>query len=139
MYGYFFYVLKMGFVNYNEIIGEYILQNEDIKCEGNVIEDEVFCNELLWINFEWCNGNVFGLNFVDFLQKDIVVVLYGGYVVLCIKVDNFGFWMIKSNFFFELLNGMVVFMNEFFLYLLDVLKNFLICRNFEGIDLGKNV
>lgn len=61
MYGYFFYVLKMGFVNYNEIIGEYILQNEDIKCEGNVIEDEVFCNKLLWINFEWCNGNVLSL------------------------------------------------------------------------------
>lgn len=139
MHGHSFYVLKMGFANYNETTGEYISQNEDIKCEGNATEDEAFCNKPSWTNPEWRNGNVSGLNLVDPPQKDTVVVPYGGYVVLRFKADNPGFWMIKSNSLPESLNGMTVLMNESFSYLPDVPKNFPTCRNFEGIDPGKNV
>lgn len=136
MHGHSFYVLKMGFANYNKTTGEFISQNEDITCGGNATEDETFCNEPSWSNPEWRNGNVSGLNLADPPRKDTVVVPYGGYVVLRIKADNPGFWMIKSNSLLESLNGMAVLMNESFSYLPDVPKNFPTCRNFEGIEPG---
>lgn len=136
MHGHFFYVLKMGFANYNKTTGEFISQNEDITCGGNATEDETFCNEPSWSNPEWRNGNVSGLNLADPPRKDTVVVPYGGYVVLRIKADNPGFWMIKSNSLPESLNGMAVLMNESFSFLPDVPKNFPTCRNFEGIEPG---
>lgn len=136
MHGHSFYVLKMGFANYNKTTGEFISQNEDITCGGNATEDETFCNEPSWSNPEWRNGNVSGLNLADPPRKDTVVVPYGGYVVLRIKADNPGFWMIKSNSLLESLNGMAVLMNESFSFLPDVPKNFPTCRNFEGIEPG---
>lgn len=93
LYGYLFEFLKMGFLIYNRIIGNIIIENEEIKC---IKRWNDYCMFFIWSDFLWINGNVLGLNFVNLFLKDMVVIFRGGYVVIRIWVNNFGFWLFYS-------------------------------------------
>lgn len=43
----------------------------------------------MWMVLLWYNG-VFDLNLENFLIKDIVIILWGGYVIVRFYVNNLG-------------------------------------------------
>lgn len=133
-YGYLFYVLKMGYLVYNNIMGKLIVENFDIDCRGGVRYSKLFCNIVIWVYWCWLNGNVFDLVFKNLLWKDIFIILSDCYVVIRIKVDNFGLWLMYCYIEFYVINGMVMILNEFFIKLFRMLINFLICRDFKNED-----
>ena len=138
MHGHSFDVLKLRYANYNETTGEYISQNADISCGENATEGTI-CNKPKWSDPSWLNGNITGLNLVDPPRKDTVVVPYGGYVVVRIKADNPGFWMLHCHLLPDVMDGMVLLLNESFAYLPETPKNFPTCGHYEGIDPGISI
>lgn len=92
IYGYSFYVLKIVYFEFDFIIGLVMNFSRDIECEIEI------CLKLRWSNEEWVGGNFFDLNLWNFLFKDMVVVLRGGYVVFRFYLDNLG---MISRFFFD--------------------------------------
>lgn len=76
-------MLKIGFFEYDFVIGNVIVLNLDICC----FNDD--CIEVMWVNLRWSYKD-FGLNLWNFFIKDIVNVFWGGYVVVRIVVDNLG-------------------------------------------------
>ncbi|XP_048741744.2 uncharacterized protein LOC125655475 isoform X1 [Ostrea edulis] len=130
MHGHSFQVLKMGYGNYNISSGEFVSQNLDIDCGGGTTQDQSFCNNATWSDQSWRNGNIPGLNLVDPPHKDTVIVPSGGYVVVRIKADNPGLWMIHCHVQLHSVDGMSLLLNESFPHLPAVPEGFSICRNF---------
>ena len=60
-------------------------QNDDIDC-GNTTLD--FCNNAEWRNPAWKHGNVPGLNLVNPIRKDTIIIPTGGYAVKNILSDE---------------------------------------------------
>lgn len=60
------------------------------------------CLEVIWVDFSWMNGNIFGFNLINLFIKDIVSVLVNGYVIIWFVVDNLGIcsWSLNYNCFF---------------------------------------
>ncbi|XP_048741747.1 uncharacterized protein LOC125655476 isoform X2 [Ostrea edulis] len=131
MHGHSFYVIKMGYGNYNTSTGEFISQNSDIDCRGGTTQDKSFCNDATWSDPSWKNGNIPGLNLVDPPQKDTIIVPSGGYVVVRIRADNPGLWIMHCHIQLHSADGMTLLLNESFPNLPPVPKDFPTCRGFK--------
>jgi hypothetical protein len=134
MHGHSFYVLKMGYATYNETTGKIISQNADIDCRGGVPQQNSFCNEATWSNRSWLNGNVPGLELQNPPRKDTVIVPSGGYVVVRIKADNPGLWIMHCHIELHSSDGMAMLLNESFPNLPKKPPHFPTCGNFELAD-----
>lgn len=132
MHGHSFYVLKMGYGVYNSTTGEFISQNSDIDCQGSTSQDSSLCNNATWSDPSWSNGNAPGLNNVDPPLKDTIIVPSGGYVVVRIRADNPGLWLLHCHIQLHSADGMSVLLNESFSNLPAVPKGFPKCGNFGG-------
>lgn len=76
--------------------------------------------------------NIFGINFYNLVRKDIVIVLYGGYIIIRFWVINLGVWFMYCYIDKYMVEGMVLMFNEFFENLYDLLKDMLICYSFKN-------
>ncbi|XP_052258048.1 uncharacterized protein LOC127862822 [Dreissena polymorpha] len=115
MHGHSFYVLKMGYGQYNSTTAEIIGDNPDINCTGPGKDSKKsFCTNATWRNSSWLNGNVPNIELNHPLQKDTIIVPTGGYVVLRIKADNPGLWNMHCHIEPHLLGGMQMLINESF-------------------------
>ncbi|CAH1790455.1 unnamed protein product [Owenia fusiformis] len=111
MHGHSFYVLKMGYADYNSTTGKLIRDNTEVNCLGD--EDLNFCNDATWRNTSWINSdNIPGLNLVNPPRKDTIIVPTGGYVVVRIKANNPGAWFMHCHIELHNLDGMAMFFDE---------------------------
>ncbi|XP_022299973.2 uncharacterized protein LOC111108406 [Crassostrea virginica] len=131
MHGHSFYVLKMGYATYNETTGKFIEQNSDIDCRGGVPMDQSFCNAASWKDSTWLNGNVPGLELQNPPRKDTVIVPSGGYVVVRIKADNPGLWIMHCHIELHASDGMAMLINESFPHIPETPRHFPKCGNFK--------
>ncbi|KAK7104785.1 uncharacterized protein [Littorina saxatilis] len=105
IHGYSFYVVKMGYPEYDNQTGKLVVDNPDIHCE-----DE-FCNVANWNNTSWRakdGGQVPGLNLDNPIRKDTIIVPSGGYVVLRLKANNPGMWFVHCHIEMHHLGGMAL-------------------------------
>ena len=128
MYGHSFYVLKMAHGNYNHSTGKYISQNSDIDCGGGKPRDESMCNKPRWRNTTWSADAIPGINMKNPPRKDTIIVPRGGYVVVRIKADNPGLWLLHCHIKLHALNGMALLLNESFANLPSIPNSFPTCR-----------
>lgn len=57
------------------------------------------CNVEIWKSNVWVinfNIIIFGIKFVYFFIKDIIIVFLGGYVVIWFIMNNLGLWFFYS-------------------------------------------
>ena len=132
MHGHSFYVLKMGYPVYNDTTGDFISQNKDVECRGNLYTglENSFCNEAVWSNQSWQTGNVPGLNTQRPPRKDTIMVPSGGYVVIRIKADNPGIWNMHCHIELHNIDGMMMVINESFSQIPKAPKGFPECHSF---------
>ncbi|KAI8781445.1 laccase [Biomphalaria glabrata] len=78
LHGHSFHVLKIGYPEYNNVTGEYIKDNLDIDCGGNIDREKSFCNYAKWTNRSWGGNNIPGLQLSSPPLKDTVIVPTGG-------------------------------------------------------------
>lgn len=114
MHGHSFYVVKMGYGQYNMSSGKIEGDNLDIDCRGGTTRDKSFCNNATWSNSSWHNGNVPGLELQRPPRKDTIIVPTGGYVVLRIRANNPGLWNMHCHIELHNLDGMQMLLNESF-------------------------
>ena len=133
LHGHSFYVLKMGYPPQNSTTGKLLLdsnnkfiQNDDIYCGGG----KNFCNNATWNNVTWYDGNVPGLNLKNPPRKDTIIIPTGGYVVLRIRSDNPGKWLMHCHIEVHALDGMAMVLNEALDKVPEAPKGFPICQNF---------
>ncbi|XP_041347554.1 laccase-1-like [Gigantopelta aegis] len=131
MHGHQFYVLKMGYGRYNQTDGSFIGDNTDIDCRGNSNKSLSFCNDATWSDRTWVGGNVPGLKLNGAPKKDTVMVPSGGYVVIRIKSDNPGLWLMHCHIEIHMLDGMSMLLNESFPNVPPPPAGFPQCRSFR--------
>ncbi|XP_019647142.1 PREDICTED: laccase-1-like [Branchiostoma belcheri] len=107
IHGHHFYVLDMGFPEYNKTTGRFLNQSTDIDCADNQT-----CNGRKWTNPSWQNGGKPGLNTENPPLKDTVIVPVGGYVVLRFRADNPGWWFVHCHIEIHQLEGMAMMLRE---------------------------
>ncbi|XP_021372029.1 laccase-6-like [Mizuhopecten yessoensis] len=128
LHGHSFYVMKMGFGQYDS---HGILTNStpDISCSRGSKE---YCNSPIWANETWNGGNVPNLVLNDTAQKDTIIVPTHGYVVIRFKADNPGAWFFHCHIDLHNTNGMgMVIVESPKLYPAKP-KNFPICGDFRS-------
>lgn len=131
MHGHSFYVLKMGYAEYNETTGKFIAQNPDIDCRGGVPLEKSFCNTATWANQTWLNGNVPDLELQNPPRKDTLIIPSGGYAVIRIRADNPGLWIMHCHIELHAADGMAMLLNESFEKLPKTPKHFPTCGDFK--------
>ncbi|CAL1531519.1 unnamed protein product [Lymnaea stagnalis] len=114
MHGHSFHVVKMGFPTYNETTGKVLHDNLDIACRGNPDREKSYCNTASWANSSWGGNTVPGLELELPPVKDTITVPTGGYVVVRIRTDNPGVWLMHCHIELHMLDGMVLMLNESF-------------------------
>ncbi|KAK3579382.1 hypothetical protein CHS0354_029684 [Potamilus streckersoni] len=97
LHGYSFYVLKMGYGNYNKTTGKIISDNFEIDCRDTLDRDKSLCNQATWSNSSWINGNVPHLELKRAPRKDTIIVPTGGYVIIRFQADNPGVWYLHCH------------------------------------------
>ncbi|XP_035662675.1 laccase-11-like isoform X2 [Branchiostoma floridae] len=107
IHGHHFYVLDMGFPEYNSSDGRYSSQNPDIDCGTSER-----CNAKRWADQSWEGGNKPGLNLRDPPMKDTVIVPVGGYVVIRFTADNPGWWFVHCHIEIHKVEGMAMMIRE---------------------------
>ncbi|XP_035663347.1 L-ascorbate oxidase-like [Branchiostoma floridae] len=107
IHGHHFYVLDMGFPEYNSSDGRYSSQNPDIDCGTSER-----CNGKRWADQSWEGGNKPGLNLRDPPMKDTVIVPVGGYVVIRFTADNPGWWFVHCHIEIHQVEGMAMMIRE---------------------------
>ncbi|KAK7102669.1 uncharacterized protein [Littorina saxatilis] len=114
MHGHSYWVLKVGYPDYNNVTGRFVSQNPDIDCRGNNNTELTFCNHARWANANWTGNSVPGLELEYPLHKDTINVPTGGYVVVRIKADNPGVWAMHCHVSLHSSDGMFMLLNESF-------------------------
>ncbi|XP_033761221.1 L-ascorbate oxidase-like [Pecten maximus] len=132
LHGHSFYVMKMGFGQYNSN-GFLNGSTPDISCD---IGSKGFCNKPVWANTTWNGGNIPGLVLDRPAQKDTVIVPTHGYVVIRFKADNPGAWFFHCHIDIHNTNGMGMAIVESPDKYPVVPDNFPVCGDFTGY--GKN-
>nr|XP_022287033.1 LOW QUALITY PROTEIN: L-ascorbate oxidase-like [Crassostrea virginica] len=132
MHGHTFEVLKMGFPTVTED-GDLIPSN-DILCNSTRLNKDSQCNNATWRNSSWMDyRNIPGINLMDQVRKDTIVVPYGGYSVIRIWATNPGIWFMHCHIDRHMVGGMAVMLNESF----EEIKQFLpdglpTCHSFKN-------
>ncbi|KAK7102657.1 uncharacterized protein [Littorina saxatilis] len=113
MHGHSFWVLKIGYPEYDKTTGRFLRDNTDIDCRGHPDRDRSYCNNATWAEPSWSgNAAVPGLDLYHPVLKDTVNVPTGGYVVVRIRADNPGLWMMHCHVSLHQSDGMVLLLNE---------------------------
>ncbi|CAH1797573.1 unnamed protein product [Owenia fusiformis] len=128
LHGHSFYVLKMGYADYNSTTGNHIRDNADVNCLGD--EQLNFCNDAEWSDSSWIGDNIPGLNLVNPPRKDTIIVPTGGYAVVRIKANNPGSWFMHCHIELHNMDGMAMFFDEAPEKHPESPKNFPKCNNF---------
>ncbi|CAL1531522.1 unnamed protein product [Lymnaea stagnalis] len=114
MHGHSFHVVKIGYPTYNRTTGKILHDNLDIDCQGNADREKSFCNVAKWANSSWGGNTVPGLELEFPPVKDTITVPTGGYVVVRIRADNPGVWVMHCHIEMHMLDGMMLMLNESF-------------------------
>lgn len=136
LHGHSFELLKMGFPTYERISGNITTENEEIRCTSrrNYVNGGDYCTSSTWSDPSWANGNAPGLNLVNAPLKDTVVIPRGGYVVIKIRANNPGLWLLHSLGDYQTSYGMSLMLNESFQFIHQPPSDFPKCGNFDGIQ-----
>ncbi|KAL4234706.1 hypothetical protein ACF0H5_006348 [Mactra antiquata] len=134
MHGHSFYVVKMGYGQYNSTTGAIGDDNIDVDCRGNPVRSESFCNDATWSDSSWANGNVPDLELDRPPRKDTIIVPTGGYVVVRIKANNPGIWNMHCHIELHNIDGMQMLINESFTNVPAAPKGFPSCHSFPPRD-----
>ncbi|XP_069141451.1 uncharacterized protein [Argopecten irradians] len=135
LHGYSFYVMKVGYGNYNSTTGRYIgPKSEEINCQGIGDERTSFCNSATWRDPAWGGGNIPGINLVNPPRKDTIFVPAGGYAVIRIRADNPGLWILHCHMQVHNVDGMAVLLNNSFDRIPQPPDNFPVCHNFPPTE-----
>jgi FtsP/CotA-like multicopper oxidase with cupredoxin domain len=104
LHGHYFYVLKMGFGDYNNITAKFITETDDVRCFGT----KNYCNSASWKNNTWNEhaSSIPGLKTNFPPKKDTIIVPTGGYVIIRFKADNPGAWFFHCHIDLHNTNGM---------------------------------
>lgn len=97
LHGHDFYVLRVGYPDFNHTSGYFTTPNPDIACGDN------FCT-----NPTWAAGSSPVLNLDRPPVKDTVVVPSQGYVVIQLVDPNPGFWLMHCHQELHLEEGMIM-------------------------------
>lgn len=127
LHGHSFYLLKLGYPPQDEETGLLTGQNPDIDC-GNTTLD--FCNNAEWRNPKWKHGNIPGLNLINPIRKDTIIIPTGGYAVIRIKSTNPGKWFMHCHVEVHTLEGMGMVFNEAPEIEMKPPAGFPVCSNF---------
>ncbi|XP_021349767.1 L-ascorbate oxidase-like [Mizuhopecten yessoensis] len=127
LHGHSFYVMKMGFGQYNPG-GNLTDSTADISCTRG---SKGYCNSPIWADETWNGGNVPDLVLNDTAQKDTILVPTDGYVVIRFKADNPGAWFFHCHIDLHNTNGMGMVIIETPEKYPDVPKNFPVCGVFK--------
>ena len=98
MHGHYFFVMKMGFGEYNKDTGKFLFPTTDIECLGS----KNYCNSAKWADGNWTSG----LNLEYPPEKDTIIVPTGGYVIIRFKANNPGAWFFHCHIDVHNTNGM---------------------------------
>lgn len=80
IYGYKFQVIKIGLIF---VDGSSVFLIFDIKCSDIFNNSVSECYNVKWVNVFWNDyKNIFDINLENGVYKDIVVVFFGGYVIV---------------------------------------------------------
>lgn len=101
LHGNRYYVVKYGVGVINETSGLLQGPNQDIEYSPDY-------RSAKWRNSSWNNGNIPDMNVKDPPLKDTVVIPYKGYVVLRLKTENPGFWLMHCHLETHMSVGMAV-------------------------------
>ncbi|XP_063437577.1 uncharacterized protein LOC134718785 [Mytilus trossulus] len=113
MHGHTYKVLKMEFPEV-AIDGKFKF-TEDIECSNSLQNSDSSCNNARWRNSSWNDYNkIPGINTIDAVRKDTIVVPYGGYVIIKIKAANPGVWFMHCHIDKHMVEGMALMLNESF-------------------------
>lgn len=107
LHGHHFYVIAMGYPEYNPDTFLFMKNNKDINCT-----DTSYCSDAHWSDQGWHNGNIVGANFNNPPKKDTVFVPVGGYAVLRFKSDNIGYWFLHCHIEVHQGEGMAIVIKE---------------------------
>ncbi|XP_076079980.1 uncharacterized protein LOC143050746 [Mytilus galloprovincialis] len=111
MHGHTFEVLKMVFPEVTNN-GKFVF-TEDIKCSDTLSNKQSQCNHAKWRNASWNNyNNIPGINLINSVRKDTIVVPYGGYVIIRIVASNPGMWFLHCHIDKHMVEGMALMLNE---------------------------
>ncbi|XP_061175858.1 uncharacterized protein LOC133184799 [Saccostrea echinata] len=135
LHGHSFELLKMGFPVTDKTNGNIISPNKDIKCKRNIqiSKEMTLCSDVVWSDSSWHNGNAPGLNLKNPPNKDTVIIPSGGYVVIRIRANNPGLWLLHSLVDHQFPGSMSILLNESFPYITEPPMNFPKCGNFYDI------
>ncbi|XP_065652013.1 uncharacterized protein LOC100198324 [Hydra vulgaris] len=109
LHGHSFYLLKMEYPPQDKKTGRVIGETPDIYCANTKLR---FCNYPKWKDPSWANGNVPGLNLINPIRKDTIIIPTGGYAVLRLKSTNPGKWFLHCHIEVHALEGMAMVFNE---------------------------
>ena len=122
LHGHYFYVVKMGFPNYNTTNDKYETANSDVECvtsEDNPCprnfitvhnRDNTIVQAVGWRkNIRPAEVDVQNRSYA---RKDTVIVPFGGYVVIRFTADNPGWWFFHCHIEIHQLEGMAAVVNE---------------------------
>ena len=120
LHGHYFYVVKIGYPDYNTANGAFEVANDNIECvqsggspcQRNFItvhdQNNVPKQELRWrtrpVELDAQNKR--------YPRKDTVIVPFGGYTVIRFTTDNPGWWFFHCHIEVHQLEGMAAVVNE---------------------------
>ncbi|XP_069142258.1 uncharacterized protein [Argopecten irradians] len=131
IHGHSFEVLKTGYALFDEN-RKISAQNPDITCLGQTFDNATFCNAAKWTNPSWKNGNIPGIELQRPPIKDTIIIPSGGYVVVRIRADNPGLWIMHCHVGLHHTFGMAMVINESYANVPKAQPGFPECRSFPS-------
>jgi len=110
LHGHSFHVLKMGYGRYDGLTGmrSFPHDNSDIACKGPPFP----CYEADWKDKSFKGDNIPGLNLVNPMQKDTLLISTGSYAVIRFRSLNPGKWFMHCHLEVHTMDGMAIILNE---------------------------
>jgi FtsP/CotA-like multicopper oxidase with cupredoxin domain len=130
MHGHTYEVLKMGFPSFSSGV---LIPNEDIQCSESRPNNASQCNNAKWRNPVWNDyTKIPGINLIDPVRKDTVVVPNGGYTIIRIRARNPGVWFMHCHIDPHMISGMAMMLNESFEKVPDLPNGLPTCHSFTN-------
>ena len=116
-HGHHFYVVDIGYPEYNTTNGEFTRANNNVSC---VTANNGTCQSD-FTTIEGANGIIQQLVWADgsgntesrqFARKDTVIVPFGGYTIIRFIADNPGWWLLHCHIEIHVLRGMAALVRE---------------------------
>ncbi|XP_059140775.1 uncharacterized protein LOC131928704 [Physella acuta] len=133
LHGHSFYLVKMGYPEYDKVTGLFVSENTDINCTRNSSLENSFCNKAFWANSTWGGNNIDGIDLDYPPMKDTIIVPTGGYAVIRIRANNPGVWLMHCHIELHHVNGMALMFNESFGKHPKVPPDFPKCRDYNSV------